>query len=261
MTSFFWYLILKNITILFINKISVFLDSQSDSMKRNGMFVRIIGIDLESLKEKQLISTILSTIGNILLFTIRTIYYLLHAIFKHSFKSIYNLIDMLIMILILILIQTWIKIVTEDEFYIEENAVAEGGLNFVQNCVYFQSQYLKYASITIILLLVRMTRMFSFSSKLSIFSDIIDKSWIDITFFILMFSIFLLIFSLTGYMIFGVTDEQFRDFGSSVFRVFLICIGNSSAIAYYSQTFVHIFGIIYVLFVVILLNMFIAIIL
>ena len=105
-------------------------------------------------------------------------------------------------------------------------------------------------------------KYFSFSSKLSMFYEIISQASYDIIFFVLMFFIIIIAYSLAGNILFGVTDPQFSTFHDSVMTMMLMIIGalTSMDIVSFHDTIEHVFGISFVIANVLLLNMFVAII-
>jgi ABC-type phosphate transport system permease subunit len=94
------------------------------------------------------------------------------------------------------------------------------------------------------------------------FSDVLLRAQRDTSFFLIMFVAFTIAFSLIGNIIFGVSDFKFQDFGSSAFSLFLVAIRsiNSNEIIFYSRTFTSVYGLVYLLITILLLNMFFAII-
>ena len=167
------------------------------------------------------------------------------------------------MVLELSLIDKWIRFATLDEFYIKEDASTEPLFgDYLYPATFLMSEFRSYAAIIVTLLFVRMTRMFSFSSKLTMFSDVLVRAQRDISFFFIMFVVFTIAFSLIGNIIFAVSDIKFQDFGSSAFTLFLVAIRsiNSNEIIFYSRTFTSVFGLAYLFIMILLLNMFVAII-
>jgi hypothetical protein len=167
------------------------------------------------------------------------------------------------MVIILILIEKWIRFATLDEFYIKEDASTEPLFgDYLYPATFLIGDCRFYAAIIVTLLFVRMTRMFSFSSKLTMFSDVLLRAQMDIIFFFFTFIVFIIVFSLIGNIIFGVSDVKFQDFGTSIFYLFLITIQsiNSHEIIFYSRTFTSVFGLVYLFIIILLLNMFVAII-
>lgn len=96
--------------------------------------------------------------------------------------------------MILILIQTslWIKIVTEDKFYVTEAGEAPGAYEYILNTTNWLVQYKKMASMITVLLIVRIYSYVTFSSKLVMFADILRKASFEIFFFLSMYFIIMI---------------------------------------------------------------------
>ena len=91
----------------------------------------------------------------------------------------------------MILIEKWIRFATLDEFYIKEDASTEPDYeDYLYPATFLMSEFRSYAAIIVTLLFVRMTRMFSFSSKLTMFSDVLVRAQMDMSFFFIMFVVF-----------------------------------------------------------------------
>ena len=110
---------------------------------------------------------------------------------------------------------------------------------------------------------MRLLQYFKFNKRLSILSDVISSAATDAGFFLLMFAIVLLGFAIWGNTIFGVQEEKMSSVFKSLHSFFIIITGDFD----YNEledtgnvTLVPLFFVIFmVLFNLLLLNMFIAI--
>lgn len=122
----------------------------------------------------------------------RIIYLFLKSTLKFALCSISNFAFLLAMILILIQTSLWIKIVTEDKFYVTESGEAPGAYEYILNTTNWLVQYKKMASMITVLLIVRIYSYVTFSSKLVMFADILRKASFEIFFFLSMYFIIMI---------------------------------------------------------------------
>lgn len=115
-----------------------------------------------------------------------------------------------------------------------------------------------------LIIFLRLLQFFKFNKKLSILSDVISSASTDAGFFLLMFTIVLLGFSIWGNTLFGLKNDKYSDVFLAVHHFFLMVTGDfdydglvSSGDADLSPFYFIVFM---VLFNLLLLNMFIAII-
>jgi hypothetical protein len=103
---------------------------------------------------------------------------------------------------------------------------------------------------------------FEFSSKLSMFSGIVEAAAHDVIFFLIMFIVIMIAYSIGARLVFKVANEDFNDFQSAILTNFLIIIGSYKIDDIRSiNTLVLAFYAISLLLVnLVLLNMFVAII-
>lgn len=101
----------------------------------------------------------------------------------------------------------------------------------------------------------------SFSIKLHTFYEIIKAAGYDIFFFVIIFMIVILAYSLTGIMLFGNTDPKFSSIGESFLTLFLLLIGTYSQSDLVSDNLVimYIYGLSFMLLNIILTNIVVAI--
>ena len=165
-------------------------------------------------------------------------------------------------IITIICIQSWIRINIKNDFTIDENGDAPGSFTYVYEITEEIQFYKILSSLNIIQLFMNIMRYMTFSSKLSTFYEVLLKSMGDILLFITMFFIILYIYALIGNIVFGMTDNDFKNMSESTLTVFMLIIGNRSVfqIDTYYDSIRTLYGISLILTGVILLNMQIAII-
>ena len=115
-----------------------------------------------------------------------------------------------------------------------------------------------------LIIFLRLLQFFKFNKKLSILSDVISSASTDAGFFLLMFTIVLLGFSIWGNSLFGLKNTKFSSIFEATHTFFIMVTGDAdydelveSGDADLSPVFFLVFM---VLFNLLLLNMFIAII-
>jgi len=105
-------------------------------------------------------------------------------------------------------------------------------------------------------------KYFKFSSKLTMFYEILNKSFSDISLFLTLFIIILTGYALIGHMLFGNTDPNFNTLGNSLISLFMMVVGSLCSfdiVSYYTEI-KCLYGATYMFFGIMLLNMFVAII-
>jgi hypothetical protein len=103
---------------------------------------------------------------------------------------------------------------------------------------------------------------FEFSSKLSMFSEIVEAAAFDVLFFLLMFIVIMIAYSIGARSVFGVANEDFNNIGSAILTNFLIIIGSYKIddIRSINTLVLALYAISLLLVNLVLLNMFVAII-
>ena len=162
------------------------------------------------------------------------------------------------------LISSWIYIITEKSREIDENGnTVEGDIS--QTLFLIKSNYNTYStlcSINILLMFVILVNHFTFSSSLSMFYEVIKRCAFDAIFFILMYLNIIFVLSLVFYILFGITDENYKTLSDSMLNVFLISIGENSSlnIITFNSVLRNFWSAIFMMATILLLNMFVAII-
>jgi len=157
----------------------------------------------------------------------------------------------------------WISIITESKIHVSEDGSTNADMF---NIAFDQSDriysYIAVCSLITIFMFIKLMNFFTFSSKLSMFYEVIQRASYDIFFFTIIFWSIITVFSLVGHILFGVTDDKFEHFSESILTMLLMVVGGVTSIDIETDFSIakHIFGILYVLITLLLLNMFIAII-
>lgn len=123
--------------------------------------------------------------------------------------------------------------------------------------------YKNFAAYNSLLVFARLQQYFKFSKKLSLLSDILESAKLDIMFFVFMFSIVLFAYAMMGYMLLGHFDSNFETIGYAVIACYSMLVGRFDLDTIKQAD--SILGVVFfatfmVLFNLLLLNMFIAII-
>jgi hypothetical protein len=115
----------------------------------------------------------------------------------------------------------------------------------------------------LLIIFLRLLQFFKFSKKLSLLTDILASAKLDILFFLLMFVIILFAYALMGYLLLGHYDTSFKTLGESFVSCYSMLLGefNTTTILMADRKMGGLFFVTFmILFNLLLLNMFIAII-
>ena len=114
----------------------------------------------------------------------------------------------------------------------------------------------------ILCLFIILIKQLSFSSSLSLFNEVIKRITFDAVFFIILFINITIVFSFIINILFGITDEDFSTVSNSLLNSFLIMLGEKSSqdIVTFNTNIRNIFCAIFMILMILLLNMFVAII-
>jgi hypothetical protein len=109
---------------------------------------------------------------------------------------------------------------------------------------------------------IKLMKYFTFSSKLSMFYEVLSRASYDIIFLVLISFIIVSAYAIVAHISFGISDSSFSTFSDSFFSVIIIGFGGLSPIDIYSRDLVwkHFVGITFLLIVMMLANISIAII-
>ena len=176
-------------------------------------------------------------------------------------SSVFTSLNIISISLVLSCIVIWIKIVTTDDFIVNSNGTSSTAFDVIDLKFNYLATYYSIMSLNTLLMFLNIMQYFSFSSKLSMFYEIMSNGLFDIVFFTLMQIIIMLGYSLMGYMLFGITDEKFSTITDSCMSLFLMIINNVTIfdIVTPNVALLYMFGITFTLINVLLLNMLIAI--
>ena len=261
MTSYYLYKDIKNLSFVYLELEKKYLESQSDDMKINSIPFRILGFNKILYANQLFLSTFVTFIFRLFITFIRSLYQLLISLYRHTTSSIFALLDIVSISLIIASITIWIKIVTTNDFIVNSNGQSQTAFDVIDLKTNYLIEYNTITSINTLLMFLNIMQYFSFSSKLSMFYEIMSNGLFDIVFFTLMQIIIMLGYSLMGYMLFGMTDENFSTIYNSCMTLFLMIIGNISIFDIVSTDYkiLYLFGITFTLINVLLLNMLVAI--
>lgn len=125
------------------------------------------------------------------------------------------------------------------------------------------TSYRILVSFSCLIIFIRLLQFYKFSKRLSLLTDILDSATLDLVFFMTMFSIILFAYTLMSYLLLGHTLEGYSSLLRALVSCYLLLLGEYKSPEIYSAD--PIFGTIFlvtfiVIFSLIMLNMFIAII-
>ena len=237
------------------------MNSQSDDLKKNKTIFVFLRFDKNKYFVKSTWSGLLKLLLKIFTSFVRLLYNLVVAIYQYSKISIFNVIDMVSITIIMIWMTIWIEIITTDIFVLDFQGNSDSAFNTIDNTINLLSYYEGLVSFNILLMWLNIMQYFSFSSKLSMFYEVIRSSFFDIVFFGFMQTIIMWGYALIGFMLFGISDEGFSTYQDSIFTVFMIFVGDKSVLEISTSKLavLYIFGVSFKLMSLMLLNMLIAI--
>ena len=261
LTSFYLYKVIKSILFNYLELEKEYLGKQTNEIKKNTIFFRVFGFDKISFIDKSFAVGLLSFLYRVLVTTIRSLYQLLLSIYKYITSSIFSAINLLSIWVTIVCITFWVRIITTDDFVLNKDGSSSSAFDFINLKINYFATYKLWTSINTLLMFCKILQFFTFSSKLSMFYEVISNGLFDIVFFTIMQIIIMVGYSLMGYMLFGISDENFSTFSNSWMSLFLMIIGNISIfdIETSNIVFLYFFGITFTLINVLLLNMLVAI--
>ncbi|OMJ85951.1 hypothetical protein SteCoe_12655 [Stentor coeruleus] len=238
---------------------------QQGSRALNRVLIKLIGQKAKDKGCRSIIYCIFHALKNSLFWVIRLILNIATTFKRYFAKDVFNIIDVTSIILsILNLSQIFqlsrnqfigdYKVQNSDEYDI-------CGEFAIINKIIVSYKYI--VSINCLIIFVRLLQFYKFSKKLSLLTDILDSAKLDLIFFMLMFSIILFAYTLMSYLLLGHILTGFQSLPRSLISCYLMLIGEFKSKDIYDADYV--FGTIFfvsliVVFSLILLNMFIAII-
>ena len=239
-------------------------EAQSQVLKSNSAFFRLIEWSKQSLINTSWAQIAFKLFFSIVLFIIKGTYLLLMTIYEFATSSITKFIRVTSMILTLWLISSWIYIITEKTREIDE--YGDTAQDDIFGILYsIKNNFERYSilwSMNILCLFIILIKQLSFSSSLSLFNEVIKRITFDAVFFIILFINITIVFSFIINILFGITDEDFSTVSNSLLNSFLIMLGEKSSqdIVTFNTNIRNIFCAIFMILMILLLNMFVAII-
>ena len=264
MTPYFLQKIIKHIMIRVFKKYKEIFESQDRLLKSNSIIFRLLEWSKQSLLQQSWAHVWMKLTFWFVRFLIKGFYFFLLSVYQYSTSRVSKLARISSMIITLWLISSWIYIVTENSREIDENG--DSIIPNIQETMHLiKNNYDTYSilwSVNILLLFLILVSHFTFSSSLSMFYEVIRRWSFDAIFFILMFLNIILVVSLIFNILFGISDENYKTLSDSMLSVFLVSIGERSALntVTFNEYLRDFVAAILMVFTVLLLNMFVAII-
>ena len=228
------------------------------------MLFRLLELNRQSLMKATWAHVTLKILFSWIRISVKSIYFILLTIYEYATSRMTKFSKLASMITTIWLISSWIYVVTEKSREVDENGNSVEG-DFSKILYLIKNNYDTYSilwSINVLLLFTILINNFTFSSSLSMFYEVIRRWAFDAIFFILMYLNIVFVLSLIFYMLFGVTDENYKTLSDSMLNVFLISIGGKSSlnIITFNSGLKYFWSTIFMITNLLLLNMFVAII-
>ena len=240
------------------------LDDQSQVLKSNSMFFRLIEWNKRSFVNTSWAQIAFKLLFNIVLFIIKSTYLLLMTIYDFMMSSLTKFMRFTSMILTLWLISSWIYIVTEKKTR-EIDEYGDTAQDDIFGILYsIKNNFERYSvlwSMNILCLFVILIKQLSFSSSLSLFNEVIKRITFDAVFFIILLMNIIVVLSFIINILFGITDENYSTVSDSILNWFLMMLGENSSqsIITFNTNIRNVLCSIFLILTILLLNMFVAI--
>ncbi|CDW82453.1 polycystic kidney disease 2-like 1 protein [Stylonychia lemnae] len=202
-----------------------------------------------------------------LIWFLRQIIRFLRVLLRYISSDFFKLFNLVSISISLTLIGTWIYIIASENFFLDQSGNVVGAshnqIDLLSNLADYYDTYNFYSSINTIIIFWRILQFFSFSFKLSAFTEILSASKNDVLFFMLMFIICLFGYAVMGYSIFGQSSRQYSNIFFTIIEQFKMMIEyfDYDSMKLWNPTFAPAFFISFMLlFDQFMKNMFIAII-
>ena len=244
------------------------LNTQREEKQRGEWMVRKVSKILKSKKQvKGCVSILKNLFDCIFLKLLWAKDYLIQflvSIYSFLFSSTFIFVNVVGNALCVLLFIQIIKLYTND--FIRDFEIGQDRLNLIGE-IYEVSKifmlYRIYAAFLVFITFMRILQFYNFSKDLSILTDVLNSAKFDIFFFLAMFIIILVGYSLMGYLILGTSIYDFSSMPRSLLSCYLMLLGSfdlqsiQEADPNLGMIF---FGTYIVVFYLLLLNMFTAII-
>ena len=152
MNSWYLYKVCKFILFILIKIEAESISNQSEELKANKLFYRILWFDKNRYMEASMFLGLVVLLYRVIATLIRTFYHFCLAVYKHAISSIFNTLDIVTTILIIIGISIWIQIATIDAFVIDNKGKSPDAFNEIDSTINLMLKYEIVISITILLM-------------------------------------------------------------------------------------------------------------
>eukprot|EP00347_Sterkiella_histriomuscorum_P006429 403352809 len=150
------------------------------------------------------------------------------VMYRYISSDFFRLFNLVSISISLTLIGTWFYIILDDDFHINSQGKIifsnYNQIDLLSNLTTYYDTYNFYSSINTIIIFWRILQFFSFSYKLSAFTEILAASKNDVLFFMLMFIICLFGFAVMGFSIFGQNSQKYSNIFFTIIEQFKMMI-------------------------------------
>ena len=152
------------------------------------------------------------------------------VVFRYLSFDVFKLFNVISISISLTLVGTWISIIIDPNIRILANgSILQDNNHYTQidrlsNLATLYDTYVVMSSINTIIIFWRIIQFFSFSFKLSAFSEILSSAKNDVFFFILMFVIIVFGYAVMAYSYFGQSDKHYADLFFTIIMLFELLI-------------------------------------
>ena len=244
------------------------LEQQQRTVKmrtRDGAYMRFlhcIRVEPHRIEGQNFVVVLVNIIKGLCLTAFASVFKIARLIMNILKKSFFNALDMISMVLMYTQIAIWGKIIKRGEFLTDSGSP----VNVIQICggvAHYFETYVIVSTLSIALIFVRMLQYFTFSKKLSAFSEIMSAAAFDIIFFGIMWCFMVFGFAIAFFAVYGREIASLRAVSTSLLSTLKMSMNefNFDEMSQADHVLTIIFFIIFItIFKVLLGNMFIAII-
>ena len=164
-------------------------------------------LNREIMEEKEWCSFTWLALCKFWLSTIKTLYDITYSFIIHILSNLFKLINIATVIWTITAIAYWISITTKDSYSVnEEGTIRSDMIDTVYSQILELRTYKSIWSVLFMLMCINLMQYFTFSVKLSMFYEIVNKAILDIVFFFIIFLSVILSYSLIDHLVFGLND-------------------------------------------------------
>eukprot|EP00347_Sterkiella_histriomuscorum_P005839 403355073 len=225
------------------------------------IFIMYLGIDYKNLIKSSALIILMRILLGLIIHLIRITIKILKVFWRQATSSFYSLNNLVQTVLSITSLVLWFQITIGKNFI--QNDFSQNLIQQAAGLAELQESYRILSHFNVFITFLRILQFFTFSKKLSAFSEILASAKGDIMFFVIMFAMIIFGYAVAGYTLFGTSMVEFRTIFIASLELLRMIMSDFNYAQMY-QTDSIISGVYFISYLIIfkiaLLNMFIAII-